>query len=1307
MKIRTDNTPGGPVNVMVPAAAATYSGISIIWDKPADLQAAAECEPREVTGYRVYVNGEPRAVTAANETYYTADGLEPDAGYTFAVSSLYGPDESEPVEIKARTEKKGAVHNVMQPPYNAKGDGITLDTAAIQAAVDACADYDVVLIPGGYTFLTGALDLKSNMTLEVNGTLLSSKDASDFERRPAAGGKCTGGTATGLVYTEEAPKRLIWSRIEGWEQYSYRSLINIGFLDENTDYGKDENYVCANVKIIGKGIITGDAHWAEYEPIKGGACALAIAQGESADIFYDISASETAENAIRSRIRGRLINISNARNVYIQGVTVAKPPMWTIHMIYSDNITTNGVTFRTSEYRNGDGWDPDSSTNCTIYNCSFDTGDDCIAVKSGKNPEGNAVARPSRNIRIIGCTSEGGLGLAVGSEMSGGVSGVYVRDCVFSNTRYGIELKANRARGGYIRDVHVRDCTVDRVLIHSVSYNADGAAADTSPVFRDMSFKNMNILGYSSQYDNPWICTSVELEGFAQESGGDAYYVQNILFENITAGTRKNTAQHISMKYCRGITFKRVRQCDGAAPVYLDSDASFLVDGQVALIKQILHPEAAFSPIPFWFFNDAFDGKKVQSQLEDYVEKGVHGFVLHPRIGIPEDMPYLSEAYFTAVRFIVKTAAVLGMKVVLYDEGMYPSGSAHGKVVEENPEYASKGLFLTDGDTGHLPEGAEPVYRLADGRALYYGFTGGTIRGIHFGEDDGEAGAPRAADILNPDAVDAFIRLTHDAYYEHLKEYFGNTVIGFFTDEPCALGRGGAGFREWAPGLERELVAAGGSLEELAALFPEKGAQPCENPTVVLYRRLIKKKLRETFYGKLSGWCAGHQIALMGHPAESDDIEEEMYFDIPGQDLIMRRVSPETGGLLEPDSVQAKLTADLARLLGRRRNANECFGVCCRSQLPWYMTAGDMKWYIDWLGLRGVNLFIPHAFYYSVAGKRKEERPPDAGPNNIWWRHYRLFSDYMKRLSFLMTDSANGARLAVLCDDNRVPYRETAYLYENQIEFCYVPAALLEKAAVADGSVVVNGQRFCAALNFLGKPYEERFSGKLGALLLTGTEASDVKELAADGLELSEPCPGLRKVRLCKDGVRMLLFGNEGKETICATVRAAGWQQPLFIDLWKGTAYRTAGAGEVFPLYLEPYETVLVTDTGTANPEMMAEAFGAAVEQRPADWFRKECPDWTEKFIPVSMQKNEKTYRLTKFFQKVAGDERFEVDGAEMVECYCNGYFAGVSFWGKHRFEIGRFLAAGENEIRLAVTGNAANLYGTHPVDFGLGVHAE
>ncbi len=736
------------------------------------------------------------------------------------------------------------------------------------------------------------------------------------------------------------------------------------------------------------------------------------------------------------------------------------------------------------------------------------------------------------------------------------------------------------------------------------------------------------------------------------------------------------------------------------------------------LIRELIHPGTEFSPIPFWFFNDTFDEKRVREQLEDYVEKGVNGFVLHPRIGVPEDMPYLSEEYFRAVKFIVKTAAELDMKVVLYDEGMYPSGSAHGKVVEADPEYASKGIHIVEAyeidradESGvfYTLKGKEQIItKLSDGRAIAYGFTGGTIRGIHFGEDDGQAGAPKSADILNPGAVDEFIRLTHDAHYEHLKEYFGTTVIAFFTDEPCALGRNAGRYREWVPGLEKELTAAGGKVEELEALFVKTGKAVAgradivkveENPTVVLYHQLIKKKLREVFYARLSGWCESHGISFIGHPAESDDIEEELFFHIPGQDLIMRRVAPETGGLREFDSVQAKITADLARHLGRRRNANECFGVCNRDKIPWYFTGGDMKWYIDWLGLRGVNFFIPHAFYYSVEGERKGERPPDVGPNNIWWKHYRRVSDYIKRLSFLMTDSVNGAKVAVLCDNNKVPYEEIACLYESQIEFNYLPAALLETATVEDGKVLIQGLVYDAVLNVLGESYSKRFGEKLGDLLIT-----DVSDVPKEAFELAGEEKSLRKVHLAKWDTNLYLFGNEGAEVIAKQVTLPGVKKPLFMNLWTGKCYTLKGVEDTFTLRLQPGETLLVIDNGQElADEALQKELGFAVEGLCEKCMQKEYPDWTEQFTLQETAENVKTYVLRKTVDAVTEQECFAVRGNEMVECYCNGNFVDVSLWGVHRFEIGKYLTTGDNEIRLVVTGNAANIYEKAGLAFGLG----
>ena len=186
----------------------------------------------------------------------------------------------------------------------------------------------------------------------------------------------------------------------------------------------------------------------------------------------------------------------------------------------------------------------------------------------------------------------------------------------------------------------------------------------------------------------------------------------------------------------------------------------------------------------------------------------------------------------------------------------------------------------------------------------------------------------------------------------------------------------------------------------------------------------------------------------MGHPHQSDDIDVQQYFHIPGQDLALRWVAPEKGGLEGMDSVMGKCSSDAARLMGRRRNSNECFGACNRTAdgvtIPWYFTGSDMKWYLDWLAVRGVNLFIPHAFYYSIEGARKEERPPDVGANSIWWNHYEQISGYMSRLSYMGTDGKNCADVAVLCDNRNLHWKEVKEFYEKQVEFNYLPLRCLE-----------------------------------------------------------------------------------------------------------------------------------------------------------------------------------------------------------------------------------------------------------------------
>jgi len=738
-------------------------------------------------------------------------------------------------------------------------------------------------------------------------------------------------------------------------------------------------------------------------------------------------------------------------------------------------------------------------------------------------------------------------------------------------------------------------------------------------------------------------------------------------------------------------------------------------------LDNMKNPIKEFTPIPFWFLNDEPNEEKIEQQLTDYVDKGVEGIVLHPRIGIPREIPYLSEPYFKVVKYVVQTARRLGMKIVLYDEGMYPSGSAHGLVVAEHADYASKGITLSES-----AKGGQVITQFPDGKYLVYGFTNGTIRGIHYGEDDGEAGAPKSADILNPEAVDTFIRLTHERYYQELKEYFGNTVIAFFTDEPCPLGRNAKGFREWVTGMEEEILAENGKLEELEELFSGR-----ENQTTRIYHKLIKKHLREIYYARLSKWCEAHDILLMGHPEASDDVEEEFYFHIPGQDLIMRRVSPESGGIREFDSVQAKLPADIARYLGRRRNANECFGVCNHKNIPWYFKGYDMKWYINWLGIRGVNLYVPHAFYYSVTGPRKGERPPDVGPHNIWWPYYRLFSDYIKRISYLMTDSISLAQVAVLCDNNRVPAEEVAGLYEHQIDFHYLPVAMLKDCVVREGRLCIGTCQFDAVVDLYGYRTQETYAAYLTDIYVVNEaaalypkdsshkkllEKTDYRIVITEG-----DCPYLRTVHMEKEGVSWYLLSNEGEETIETKILIKELQDGtkfLLISLWdictKGMVSCMQSSikqsmsqddNSYIELKLEHCEMKLLILLKEGE-EDIAEKYQLKAGSAKA---MKEVflGDWTDRLQPVGLNKDENTivYRYVYPVLKeqiLTGTEYFTVYGEEMAECMCNGTFAGVSFYGPHTFRIGPFLKEGENEIYLRFTGNAVNLYGNVKVPFGL-----
>ncbi len=564
-------------------------------------------------------------------------------------------------------------------------------------------------------------------------------------------------------------------------------------------------------------------------------------------------------------------------------------------------------------------------------------------------------------------------------------------------------------------------------------------------------------------------------------------------------------------------------------------------------------PSSEYTPIPFWFWNDELSEEEILRQMKEMKDKGVDGFVIHPRKGLPRTIPYLSEKYFYFVRFAVQKAKEMDMKVVLYDEAMYPSGSCHGEVVRSNPAFASQGLMMLSGK--NMP---------TNGKAVAEGFvmipSGGTIRGVHENEDDGESDAPKSVDLLNPDAVAKFIELTHEKYYSELSDYFGSTIIAFFTDEPNILGRcAKEGIIPWSDGIYEEFLAAGGSEEDLAALFDNWNAR-----ARAIYRKVIHERMSDSYYRQLSDWCTAHNIALTGHPEKSTDIGYLTYFQVPCQDIVWRFVEPEDGhAICGEHSTMGKCSSDSARHRGKRRNGNECFGCCGERQDPYKFTSDDMRWYLNWLFVRGVNLVYPHAFYYSIRDGRGDERPPEVGIHNPFWSMYKQLSDFIKNMCYLNTDSVNTAQVAILCGEEELSWELAKPLFTNQIEFNYLERELLPECSVAGNrlniakqsySMIVSDAATYEDLDARQKEVVQEFVDAGGAFILAPKDDESYLEDAKTKIQQLVIFDGdtaeLRFSHFVKENEEVLILCNEGMEKISFEAKVTG-KNARFDRMWN------------------------------------------------------------------------------------------------------------------------------------------------------------
>jgi polygalacturonase len=343
--------------------------------------------------------------------------------------------------------------------FGVVGDGRAKDTAAIQSAIEACAKAGggTIYLPAG-RYLTGTIQLRSHVTFEIGpgAVILGSEDPADYPLRDNPWG-IGRQSISSLIYAADAEDITITGRgtIDGqgqvWWKRQWLAAPKTGMPKPSTP--------------------------ADFEEIK------KLANG-----------------------RPQLIGIVRSKHVVIEKVHLINSPSWTIHPLFCEFVRVDGVTIENPvPSPNTDGINPESCRNVQIMNCRIDVGDDCVTLKSGINEVGRKVGKPDENITITNCVMlKGHGGVAIGSEMSGGVRNVVVSNCVFQGTDVGIRVKSQRGRGAVVEGLSVSNIVMQDVLSAftiTTFYMGSDKPGDVFPVndgtprFHDFMFSNITARG--------------------------------------------------------------------------------------------------------------------------------------------------------------------------------------------------------------------------------------------------------------------------------------------------------------------------------------------------------------------------------------------------------------------------------------------------------------------------------------------------------------------------------------------------------------------------------------------------------------------------------------------------------------------------------------------------------------------------------------------------------------------------------------------------------------------------------------------
>jgi polygalacturonase len=403
--------------------------------------------------------------------------------------------------------------------FGAVGDGKTMNTVAINTAIETCSREGggQVIIAGG-EFLTGAVHLKTNVNLVITegATLKFSRDPKDY-------------------------LMLVQTRWEGNDCFNYSPLI----------YANGQT----NIAITGKGTIDGQANQEYWWPWKGfgrrnnGERQPSQLDPEGRPLLtkWDNTKTPLVERRMGEGhyMRPQLINFIYCQRVKIENVTLLNSPFWVIHPLLSENIIVRNVNIN-SHGPNSDGCDPESCKNVLIENCTFNTGDDCIALKSGRNFDGRRSNVPIENVLIRNCKMKDGHGgVVMGSEISAGCKNIFAENCEMNspNLERVIRIKTNNNRGGISDGIYIRNLTVGQVREAIVKINCSYDPREGQGEFMPM-VKNVYISNVTSEKSR----YGLSLTGIKGENCVENISVNNCKFSGVEQGNRVQYVKNLNLK---------------------------------------------------------------------------------------------------------------------------------------------------------------------------------------------------------------------------------------------------------------------------------------------------------------------------------------------------------------------------------------------------------------------------------------------------------------------------------------------------------------------------------------------------------------------------------------------------------------------------------------------------------------------------------------------------------------------------------------------------------------------------------------